>query len=191
MDGLFTYFKIGAIKAGAPADVVERFDGADVRDVIELYRDEIKLWISLGWPSAEVLVDNIGKELLAKYHVHADDDEFTDGGDSDSYIVCGNSGGEIRVGGMNSAVVYVMDNSEVLVEASGSGRVFVHVHDGAHVTVENHGRGRVMVKSHSSECDVLTSGDVAYIDGVANGTAEYVTLSDAERDAYMSKIMQK
>lgn len=191
MDGIGGYFTIGALKAGAPLDVVQRFDGADEMGVAGVYVDEIKLWISLGWPSGRVLADNIGRDVLSGMHVHACVEWFSDGGCDGDYVVCGGSCGELVFGGREHAVVYVLDDSEVRIDVRGDACVFVHVHDGGHVTVENGGCGRVTVKVHSAGCDVLTGGDVRYIDGVADGTAEYVSVGSAEIEALRGKIGKK
>lgn len=191
MDSTNTYFKIGAIKAGAPEKIVERFNDVGTRGIIEIYKDEIKTWIDAGWPTCDILVDHIGTELLAKYHVHMDDKDFMDGRCSDVFVVGGHSNGEITLAHHEMAIIYALDESEVFVEISGGAYAFIHVHDDAHVTVEQHGAGRVTVKSHSDKSDVMTSGDVKYIDGVAMGTDKYVTVSEAERAELIRKYEEK
>lgn len=126
-------------------------------ELVDKYIRGLDFCIQHNYPDNDFIRKNFDLQFLRSKNLFVDDDGFRSGHQSGTYVVQGDSLGELHFSGCDAATVWVRHESEVFIRVSGLAFVMVHCYDDCHVTIERHGDARVSVRRHSSSCEIFQS----------------------------------
>ena len=138
----------------------EYYESWGTPDANELMRKFVKgvdFCIEHNWPTAKMLVRNLGNDFIHKFGVWADERV---GFGTRWMMVMGKCRGSVTFSGYDVSVIYVKDDSRLNIEVKDFARVSVRVFGRAKVNVVNRSYNQSFVYTHGSACKCVTTGSV-------------------------------
>lgn len=113
------------------------------------------------YPSCEFMENNFDKKILNDNKIYVNDDVSSHDIPNGSYIICGNSTGDIIANNYAAVTLHIRHKCKVKVRARGMSAVFVRVYDEAEVDISQEERSKVNVYKYGDKCKVNTTGNVS------------------------------